>query len=300
MHVERQHVWYLIAAVILIALVVVNTSGMQATGSGAPSYDMDDGYSVRSMRAGLAVADGADYAYDEESAIATTAANVEQKVIKTADLELEVHSAAESTSAIVDIATARGGFAGSSSVNEDAFGNKRGYVSIRVPVADFEAVLTDVKALADKVVSESSNGQDVTEEYTDVEARLNAAKAQEAQYLVILQSAETVGEILAVQEHLADVRAEVESLQGRINYLQNRTSMSTISVSMLETSRITIPAEKFVLSDEIRDAARMLILVFQKLVIALIWIVIVGGPVAIISYSIYRIIRYFRRPRSRK
>lgn len=236
------------------------------------------------------------FAGDNEN-LGSTAAEVEQKVIKTADLEIEVDSAAETAEQLATLATEQAGFVQSSSVSEDSYGNKRGYITIRVPAASFENSLEDIKAMADKVVSENTNGQDVTEEYTDLEARLGAAEAQEAQYLTILTTAKTVGEVLAVQEHLSEVRSEIESLKGQINYLENRTSMSTISVSLLETSRITLPTDKFDFGDEVRDAIHTLVVLLQNIVTAIIWIIIIGGPIAIVGFVGYKIVNAIRRRR---
>ncbi|MBI1908400.1 DUF4349 domain-containing protein [Candidatus Uhrbacteria bacterium] len=292
---QRQHAIAL--GVVILAVLFVILSGdsrssvfmmrdsLGVTGSAAPAmmdgdfYAYDEAVSDKSFAANLEVAES----------LGTTAADVDQKVIKTADLELEVDSASETAQALATLATEKGGFVQSSSVDEDVYGNKRTWVTIRVPADQFETALTDIKAMADKVVTESTQGQDVTEEYTDLEARLGAAEAQEAQYLIILESATTVGEVLAVQEHLAEVRAQIESLKGQINYLENRTSMSTISVSAVETSRVTIPTDKFDLGDEIRDAARTLVALVQKLLVAIIWLVIIGGPVALVAFLSYKL-----------
>lgn len=266
-------------------------SGLSTAGS-APSMDGD-----------FFAADMAESqkAYDliavNDESLDSTAAEVEQKVIKTADLEIEVDSAADTAEQLTILATEQSGFVQSSSVSEDSYGNISGYVTIRVPAASFENALEDIKAMADKVVSESTSGQDVTEEYTDLEARLGAAEAQEAQYLVILATAKNVGEVLAVQEHLADVRSEIESLKGQLNYLENRTSMSTISVSLVETSRITLPTDKFDFGDEVRDAIHTLVVLLQNILTAIIWIIIIGGPIAIIGLLGYKTINAIRRRR---
>lgn len=283
-----------------IALVLVAIVALQGNGSltlreleftGSSGYDASDDYAVGLMDSKTT---RTMYADSLETA-GSTAADVAQRIIKTADLTLQVDVAADSAQAIADIAKAKGGYVQSSSVSEDAVGNKYAHVTIRVPVDHFEAIFDEVKDLADKVVNASTNGQDVTEQYTDLEARLNAAKAQEQQYLTILQLASTVGEILAVQEHLADVRADIESMQGQLNYLTNRTELATISVSLTENTRVTIPTEKFELWDEIKDAAKTLIVVFQRIVTAVVWAIIVGGPFALLALGAYTI--YRRRSR---
>ena len=169
------------------------------------------------------------------------------------------------------------GFIQYSSVEEDYVGNRVGNVTVRVPVSAFEATLAAIKALGVRVERESTQGQDVTEQFTDLEARLRSAQAQEAQYLVILTDAVTVGDVLAVQEHLADVRMQIESLEGQIQYLENLTSYSTITVEVTQETRVTLPEEKFDLGREVRLAGQYVVVLGQRALAALIWLVIVGG-----------------------
>lgn len=210
-----------------------------------------------------------------------TAAEVDQKIIKTGYLTITVDGVIEKVQAISSAATTTGGFVQSSSVSEDGEGDMIGYVVIRIPADKFESTMQSVKDLAVHIESESSEGQDVTEHYTDLEARLNAAKAQEAQYLLILEDTSTVGEVLAVQEHLAMVRSDIESLEGQIQYLANQTKYSTISINASEETKVSIPSAKFDLIRDAKEAAKFTVALGQKAITALIWIVIVGGAIAI-------------------
>lgn len=294
---QRQHLALIAVAVLAVGFVLANNTPpslmMRDSVSGsAPSMAvMAPSFMEMPAEYGVKNADLYERTMMNDESASTTAANVEQKVIKTADLELKVVAADESVTKLTSLALAQGGFVASSSVNEDANGDKRGYITLRVPVEKFESTIQDAKALAEKVISESTNGQDVTEQFTDLTARLGAAQAQEAQYLVILQSAKNVTEILAVQVHLADTRAEIESLQGQITYLENRTSLSTINVTLVEETRVSIPTGKFELGEEISLAANMLVVTLQRIATAVIWLVVVAGPflvLALIGYAIAR------------
>lgn len=246
-------------------------------------------YETRSTASGEYATE--DYAVVADTDAALTAADVGQKVIKTGDIDITVGSTADAVVAIGTLGTSFNGFTASSSVHEDVYGNTYGSITIRIPSESFDEAMGGISALADKINSEYRSGQDVTEDYIDIAARLTAAQAQEAQYLVVLQSAETVGDVLAVQEHLAEVRASIESLEGQIAYLNNKTSLATINVTLTETSRITVPVEKFVLGDVVRDATRTLILVGQSLLAALVWLAIVGLPLLLVAYGVYRVVR---------
>lgn len=210
-----------------------------------------------------------------------TAAEAEPRIIKTADLAIGVDGVAAKTQEISTLATGRGGFVQSSTIVEDEQGYKSGYVTIRVPSSKFEDTVQAIKDLAVRVDRESINGQDVTEQYTDLEARLRSAKAQEEQYLAILAKAETVQDILSVQSYLQSIRYEIESLQGQLDSLGNQTEYSTISVTLNEEARIEIPAEKFDLGRDVKLALRYVVILAQAALTTLVWLVIVGGALVI-------------------
>lgn len=106
----------------------------------------------------------------------------------------------------------------------------------RVPSERFDQVVADLRKLAIKVDSVSTGSQDVTEEYTDLEASLRNLKAVEQQYLTLLGEASDIGEILQVQDRLNGVRYELERVQGRLNLLDNQTSLATLEVSLYPDS----------------------------------------------------------------
>lgn len=228
-----------------------------------------------------------------------TAATADQKIIKTAELSITVDGVQASVDEISAEASKQQGFTQSSQVYEDVFGNLTGWITIRVPADTFEMVIASIKNGAVNIESETRNAQDVTEEYTDLAARLTAAEAQELQYLAILQDTATVGEVLAVQEHLADVRAQIESLQGQINYLENRTSFSTITVYLSEETRISIPTERFDLVRDFKEAMHYVIVLAQQTLTVIIWVLVfgvtVGTPVAALAWIGWKITKRLRR-----
>ncbi len=84
--------------------------------------------------------------------------------------------------------------------------------------------------MGSRVSTEKVTGQDVTEEYVDLEARIRAQRAVEEQYMAVLKEAKTIPDILAVQQKLGEVRTEIERAEGRRRYLESQTSLSTITV----------------------------------------------------------------------
>lgn len=103
--------------------------------------------------------------------------------------------------------------------------------TIRVPADQFDALIARIEKLADKVENKGINTQDVTEEFIDVEARLKTKRELEVRYSEILKQAKTVSDIISIESQIANVRAEIESMTGRLNYLKNQVSFSTLNVS---------------------------------------------------------------------
>ena len=141
--------------------------------------------------------------------------------------------------------------------------------------------MSELKALALVVTSESVNSDDVTEQYIDLAARLKNAQLQETRYVEILQTAKTVEEMIQVETALANVRSTIESLTGQIQYLDSQTNFSTITITLSEEPVITVGGKEFRPGTTIKEAAQAVVALAQWLVEAVIWTVIVGVGVGI-------------------
>jgi len=227
--------------------------------------------------------------------------NAEQRIIKNGNITAKVDSAEETANKISDIADRFEGFVQSSNIYESSTGAKSGTVIIRIPVDGFEAAFSEIKTLATVVVSESVSGQDVTEQYVDLQSRLKNKKAEEAQYLDILNQAYTVEDILMVTERLSWVRQEIEQLQGRLNYLENMTDMSTISTYISEEEKFEVPVEKWRPIETLRQSFRAMIAGLQGIANLGIWIImfaaLIALPIAIIVLIIIWIVKKIKNRR---
>ena len=110
---------------------------------------------------------------------------------------------------------------------------RSGGMVIRVPAADFERALTDLRALG-RVESQSVEGRDVSAQFVDLQARLRNARAEEQVLLKLLGKAPTVQASLRVQSTLTNVELQIEELEGQIRFLQHRAALSTIDVELSE------------------------------------------------------------------
>ena len=144
---------------------------------------------------------------------------------------------------IEQIAADYGGYvvSGWSSGGENS-GFRDGFISIRVEADRAEAAVDAIAALGELENNEFSS-QDVTAEYYDTAARLTAYQAQEQRLLELYAQAGTVSETLEIEEQLTAVRAEIESLQGTINYYDQLTALSLIEISLYQPSSYTQTVE---------------------------------------------------------
>jgi Domain of unknown function (DUF4349) len=160
--------------------------------------------------------------------------------VRNATLDLNVENVAAAVQQVEDAAGAAGGFVSSSNVfvsNTDNTGDsvertQTASVTIRVPADAYSSVMSQLRGIAKETVSETSDASEVTEEYTDLQARLRNLEATEARYLELLARAVTIDEILTVQDRLNAVRLEIEQVTGRINVLNNLTDFATITVRL--------------------------------------------------------------------
>lgn len=266
--------------------------GVTTTSSGAPEITQKsfasriDGYNMMD----LSIAPS-----PEAPTAGSTAAEVDQKIIKTGYLDLQVNDVSESVSKISTYTNGNGGFVQDSDISEREDGTHFGNMTVRLPSETFDAAMDEIASYATLVQTRSSQGQDVTEQYTDLEARLGNAQAQEQEYLKILKQATSVEDILSVQQYLGQVRQEIESYQGQVKYLSNQTSYSTITIGLSESSAVHLPTKAFRPFDTLKDAVQGLGAIAQRLVEGLIYLVIIGGgivlPIGLIVWGIRTLIR---------
>ncbi len=158
---------------------------------------------------------------------------IETKVIKTAYLSIEVKDVPGSIETLKNLASQKGGYLSSTNIQKNYNDRLSGSVIIRVLATEFENTLTSVKAIG-TVKSASTQGQDVTEEYVDLQAQKNSYQNQLAQYNEIMKKAVKVEDVITVQQQIDRVQTELNRLEGRLKYLDSRIDLSTITVNLQE------------------------------------------------------------------
>jgi hypothetical protein len=154
----------------------------------------------------------------------------ERRVISSGFMSLEVDDVPGAAAQVRSAAEALGGFVENSTVSgddEDAFAE----VTVRVPQEVFPEALDRIRRIGD-VQSEDLRAQDVTEQFIDLDARLRSALRTEGSLLDLLDRATDVEDVITIERELSRVRSDIERLQGQLNFLERRVSLSTLSVSL--------------------------------------------------------------------
>jgi hypothetical protein len=163
---------------------------------------------------------------------------LDRKIIRTATLNLTVEDVAGGMQEVERIANTAGGFVSGSSLSlinpgsDDEERRQTGTVTIRVPSEAYPSVMNQLRGIAEEIEAESSDTSEVTEEYTDLESRLRTLEATEGRYLELLAKAETISDILMMEDRLNSVRFQIEQVTGRMNLLDDLSDLATIMVHL--------------------------------------------------------------------
>ncbi len=114
------------------------------------------------------------------------------------------------------------------------------HLTIRVPQPHFYTLLNEIKKGSDKIVHSEISGKDVTKQYVDLEAHLKAKQLVEDRLKSFMKKASNTTDLLKISDELGTVQSEIESIKGQMNYLENQSALSTITLDITET-KITIP-----------------------------------------------------------
>lgn len=234
---------------------------------------------------------------------ASAAEAADRKIIRNANLTMEVNSTTETQHRVTSIAESHGGFVvtSESKQREASEPSQRTLdikLVVRVPAASFGAVLDQFRGLANNLREEYVAGQDVTEEFIDLEARIKTQRALEVQFLEIMKQARTVADAMEVQRQISDVRTAIEKLEGRKRFLENRASMSTITVNLETPRHIAVSTTGF--GRSLRDAVSEGIDLGSGLLLFIVRFLIIMVPIAIfVLLPLGLVFRYFVRRQKR-
>jgi hypothetical protein len=229
----------------------------------------------------------------------------ERMIIWTGDISLIVKDVGESMEKVEAIAKDLGGYVVNSSswYQEEQL---RARLTIRVPAEEFDTAMARLKDLAIKVESRNVSTQDVTEEYTDLDARLRNLEATEKELLELLTEVrERTGkaeDILAVHREVSNIRGQIEQVKGRMQYLEKMTAMATINIELIpDVLARPIVVAGWRPTGTAANAVRTLVKTLQFIVDAAIWLVIYVLPtLVVIAIPFFILWMIWRRWRIRR
>lgn len=223
----------------------------------------------------------------------------DRKIIRNGDLTLETGSPTDGLRRITAVAESHGGFVVNSEFTQNpveagAKPSQTVTVIARVPATQFASALDEIRGAGERVISEKISGQDVSEEYLDLEARLRTKKALEAQFLEIMKQAHKVQDALDVQSQLADVRTEIERLEGRRRFLENQAALSTITTTQQMPQPLVAATTgsfgvslKRTVGDAVDLAAAIILFIIQAVIV----IIPIGLFVGLPAWLLWRVVR---------
>ena len=200
----------------------------------------------------------------------------ERMIVRTADLSLVVEDTEQTLEDIEDLVTELEGYISNLQtwrINEQLAAT----VTLRIPSVYFGQARERMKDLATEVDSENVSGQDVTEEYVDLEARLHNLEVAEDELLELLASAQETRQdaesILAIYREVTSIRGQIEQIQGRMQYLEDATSLATLTVSLTpEEEEEPVVEPGWDPLRQARDALRTLVNALKVLADLTIWV----------------------------
>jgi Domain of unknown function (DUF4349) len=306
----RKKLFFIAAALFLLLLAACGGAASYAPAAesyGGETAAFDGGDFERAVEEEMAMAE-AEFASDDANfGIANTSQDIsiqvtqERLIIRTANMSLIVADTEEAMATISRMAEENGGWVVNSSVfqyNETA---KTGNITIRVPSSGFNSAIEALRGLAIEVRSESTSGQDVTEEFVDLSARLGNLEATADRVRSFLDETQNVEEALAVNQELSRLESEIEAMKGRLQYLSQSASFSTITVD-LTPDIISQPIDTSWKPVQIfRNAIESLVDALQSLAEFGIWFAIYLLPLLlIIGVPLWLVVRFIRRRRQQR
>lgn len=236
---------------------------------------------------------------DAAGPVANLAAPDTRKVIANANMDLVVADTQEAVDAIEALVQELGGYIANANLYKASYSGQemlQGTITLRIPADRLEEALKRLADLAVDVRSENIDRQDVTDQYSDIEAQLRNLQATENELRELLAEVRarpnaTPEDILAVHRSLTEIRGQIEQLQGRKNLLDNQIAFSTVTVTLIpDAANRPVVEEGWRPAVVARDALRALVNTMEFLGNVAIWLSIYVLPLAIVALILLGIV----------
>lgn len=232
-------------ALCLVAILLAGCGGGAANGGSAPSGSGgatgDSNYQGWDMEAAESMPTAPES--DSGGSIPDSIyQNTRAKLIRRAELEIQTEQFDESVKALNQMVASCGGYYENASVyggsRRDAYASRSGEYVVRVPAEKYEQFLSQAGDLG-YVTSKNEGSEDVGEQYYDIEARLKTQRTKQARLLALLEKAETMEDIIALENALSDVEYQIEQYASDLNRYDALINFSTFRIYLYEVGRVT-------------------------------------------------------------
>lgn len=215
-----------------------------------------------------------------ETEEATAPENLERKLIKNGNISIEVNVLSEAESAVEAWCKSYGGFISTSDFNE-----RGAWFNVRIPAAKFDEAMEAVGKLG-VVKSKGSSVQDVSEQFYDLQGRLENRKLLRAKLKNYMEKTSSIADLLKIETELNNVQSEIESMEGRFKRLSGQIEYSTISVNVMLPYNTTERGFEFPdFGEGVRIFGANVVKFLAALVMWIFYIVVCGIPVvAVLSF----------------
>ena len=302
----KKSIWIAFVALMVIALVVgcapmaARRAPVQSSGS---SVKREDAATQPSPAPALAEApSGSGESYGATGTAVDTANADERMIIRTATMAVIVEDTDKTLQSLNETVKSYKGYIADSRLwheNDQLLAN----VVLRVPAQSLDEFLSKVRGMVLKVDTENISGQDVTEEYADVQARLKNLELTEKELQVLLtevrENRGKAEDILAVYQKLTEIRGQIEQMKGRQQFLERMTALATVQIDIRPKEAPRSAVEKYKWDPLViaSDALRSFVNFVQGLATVAIYLIIFSPIVLVPIAAIWLLVWLLRRGR---
>ncbi len=277
----------------MVALVLLGTSACaaarptmesEAVPMAAPAVEVGGGAPVMSEPA-MPMEDAA------ETNLALAGDDLpDRMIIYNGSLSMVVPDPEATASEITGMVDGWDGYIASSSSYAMGDGLMRIEMSLRVPAEHFNEALNHLRTLSDDIRQDSVSSSDVTEEYIDLDGRLRALEAKAERLEELMDQAEDTEAVLAIFRELSETQQEIEQVKGRMRYLERRSAMATIDVTLLpKEAEKPIEIGGWEAKGVAKKAIQALIDTYHFFATVVIWLVIYLLPVGVLLFLVAKL-----------
>jgi hypothetical protein len=259
-----------------LSAATTGSVAQRAAAPAAPAADSGRGGSVPAANAPAAAIGG-------QAAPAQALPSLDRMIVRNVTMTLVVPNVVEAYRQVELIAAEQGGLVAGSQVKQE--GERTvATVTLRVPAdgRGYQTTLDRLRGLADRVLDEQGQTQDVSEEYVDLESRLRNLHATETSLLALYEKAQRLEDVFAVQREVTTIRGQIEQAEGRKQALERRTAMATIALQIREPAGLAPRQREWspveVAGDALAALGRALRGVSTVAIWLVIWLPLYGLP----------------------